>query len=69
MEIGHLGGFKAHKRKVAANIQVYIQLLEGKMVVNDITLEPGVGLCLSSMKSLNIIPTQESKFILLYHHS
>lgn len=69
LEIGHLGGFKKLRRKVPKGTEVYIQMLKGHMRVNDISLEPGTGLCLSMMSELQFNPTQACKFILLYHQT
>lgn len=69
LEIGQLSGFKELSRKVPRGTEVYLQLLKGHMVVNDIDLEPGIGLCLSSMRYLHFKPTQACKFILLYHQT
>lgn len=69
LEVGYLSGFKAVQRKVQKGTEVYLQMLEGHMMVNDISLEPGTGLCLSYMKDLQFQPTKACKFILLSHKS
>ncbi len=67
MEVGNLSGFKQVSRKVTKGTQVYAQLISGEVIINDIKLEAGRGLCLSSMKSLDILPRKKSQIILLYH--
>lgn len=69
MEMGHLSGFKELKRKIAKNTQAYLQVIKGNLIVNDINLEAGIGLCLSETRTLQILPTEACHFILLHYSS